>query len=266
MQKRPAIDATTGHERWAYQEVPHDVWDLDVVSPVVLFDTIDQSGKTVAAVGQAGKTGWFYVLDRATGKLIRRSKNFVPQENMFAQPSEKGVRMLPGANGGVDWSPVSFDPKLHYAIISALHQPMNYIKKPQQRPAGALWLGSAFVGIPTEKQYGLLSAVNVDTGEIAWQNKVDFPLLGGSVSTAGGVTFVGEGNGFFDAVDTKSGKMLWQFQTGAGVNAAPMVYAVGGVEYVAIAAGGSYQIGTQYGDALYVFRLPKMGGKEVGTR
>jgi PQQ-dependent dehydrogenase (methanol/ethanol family) len=250
-----ALDLSTGAMKWYFQEIPHDVWDLDAVSPAVLFETADQSGKRVAAVGQAGKTGWFYVLDRDTGKLIRRSDAFVPQANMFAQPTAQGVRMLPGANGGNEWSPVSYDPTVHYVVISALHQPMNYLTHPQQLESGGLWLGSAFKGIPTEQQYGLLSAIDTDTGKVVWQDKVDTPMVGGSVSTGGGVTFVGEGNGLFDAVDTKSGKMLWQFQTGAGVNSAPMVYQLDGVEYVAVASGGSFQIGTPYGDSLYVFRL-----------
>lgn len=252
-----ALDASTGKMQWYYQEIPHDVWDLDAVSPVVLFATIDANGNRVAAVGQAGKTGWFYVLDRATGKLIRRSDAFVPQDNMFATPTAQGVRMLPGANGGNEWSPVSYDPSLHMVVISALHQPMLYSTKPQQLETGALWLGSAFRGIPSEAQYGLLSGIDTDTGKVVWQDKVDYPMVGGSVSTAGGVTFVGEGNGMFDAVETKTGKMLWHFQTGAGVNAAPMVYEMDGAEYVAVASGGSFQIGTPYGDSLYVFRLPR---------
>jgi glucose dehydrogenase len=223
---------------------------------VVLFDTVDATGKTVAAAGQAGKTGWYYVVNRDTGKLIRKSDAFVPQANMFAQPTKAGIRMLPGANGGTEWSPVSYDPTLHYAIVSALHQPMIYSTQPQELQSGGLWLGSAFAGIPTEQQYGLLSAIDTNTGHLAWQYKVDYPMIGGSVSTAGGVTFVGESNGNFDAFDTKAGKLLWQFNTGAGVNAAPMVFEQDGQEYVAVASGGSFQIGTQYGDSLYVFKLP----------
>jgi PQQ-dependent dehydrogenase (methanol/ethanol family) len=250
-----AINATTGKEIWHYQEIPHDVWDLDAVSPVLLFDTVDASGKTVEAAGEAGKTGWFYVLNRHTGKLIRKSKPFVPQENMFAQPTAAGTRMLPGANGGAEWSPSSFDPGLHYAFVNGLHQPMLYSTKPQELESGALWLGSAFQGIATEKQYGLFSAIDVNTGEIAWQHKTDQPLIGGSLSTAGGLTFVGEGNGYFDAFDSKSGALLWHFQTGAGVNAAPIAYDIGGTEYVAVASGGSFQLNYPYGDAVYVFKL-----------
>ncbi|MGZ3506326.1 MAG: outer membrane protein assembly factor BamB family protein [Vulcanimicrobiaceae bacterium] len=252
-----AIDASTGKLKWYYQEIPHDVWDLDAVSPAVLFETVDSSGKTVKAVGQAGKTGWYYVLDRETGKLIRKSDNFVPQENMFAQPTAQGVRMLPGANGGDEWSPISYDPTLHYAFIPALHQPMNYSTKPQQWEKGSLWLGSAFVGIPTEKQYGLMNAVDVNTGKVAWQYKTAQPLIGGSLSTGGGLTFTGEGNGMFDAFDSKTGKLLWQFQCGAGVNSAPMAYEMDGEEYIAVASGGSFQLSYPYGDSLYVFKVMK---------
>lgn len=251
-----AIDLDNGKMRWGYQEIPHDVWDLDAVSPPVLFDTT-VDGKTVPAVGQAGKTGWFYVLDRTTGKQIRVSQAFVPQKHMFAQPTAAGTLMLPGANGGDEWSPVSYDPRLHYAFIPTLNQPMLYKVHPAERQHGALWLGSAFVAAPGTTQDGSVVAIDTQNGKIAWEHKVDFPMIGGCVSTAGNLTFVGESNGNFDAFNSKDGRLLWQFQTGAGANAAPMVYAVDGVEYVAIASGGSYQIGTPYGDALYVFKLSR---------
>jgi glucose dehydrogenase len=80
-------------------------------------------GKKV--VVHAGKTGWVYVLDAADGKLVRKSDAFVPQENMFALPTPEGARMLPGANGGAEWSPIAIDPTLGYAFVAALHQPMN---------------------------------------------------------------------------------------------------------------------------------------------
>src|SRR5256714_13910717 len=105
-----ALDVTTGKYKWHYQYVPHDVWDLDAVSPAVLFETM-VDGRRVKAVGHAGKTGWYYVHDRATGKLIRKSQAFVPQENMFAQPTATGVRMLPGATGGLLRATVPHSPQ-----------------------------------------------------------------------------------------------------------------------------------------------------------
>jgi alcohol dehydrogenase (cytochrome c) len=247
-----AIDATSGKTKWYYQTVPHDVWDLDATSPPVVA-TI--GGKKV--VVHAGKTAWVYVLDAATGKLVRKTENFTPQENMFALPTDKGTRMLPGANGGAEWSPIAIDPTLGYAFVAGLHQPMNYITHTAPYEKGKLWLGSAFVAIPGEEQYGLYSAVDLKTGKIAWQNKVPQPMMGGALATAGGLTFTGEGNGNFNAYDSKSGKLLWQFNGGAGCNSAPMTFTHGGEQFIAVACGGNFQLSYPLGDAVFVFGLPK---------
>jgi alcohol dehydrogenase (cytochrome c) len=247
-----ALDATTGKTKWYYQTIPHDVWDLDAVSPPVVT-TLD--GKKV--VVHAGKTGWIYVVDATTGKLVRKSQNFVPQENMFALPTEKGTRMLPGANGGSEWSPIAVDPTLGYAFVAGLHQPMNYITHTAPYEKGRLWLGSAFVAIPGEEQWGLYSAVNLATGEIAWQNRVPQPMMGGSLATAGGLAFTGEGNGNFNAYESRTGKLLWQFNAGAGCNAAPMTFTHGGEQFIAVACGGNFQLSYPLGDAVIVFGFPK---------
>ncbi|HEX6668312.1 MAG TPA: PQQ-binding-like beta-propeller repeat protein [Gemmatimonadales bacterium] len=247
-----AIDATTGKTKWYYQTVPHDVWDLDAVSPPVVTKL---GGKTV--VVHAGKTGWMYVLDAESGKLVRRSDAFVPQENMFALPTPEGTRMLPGANGGAEWSPIAIDPTLDYAFVAALHQPMHYKVHNAPWEKGRLWLGSAFVAIPGEEQYGLYSAVNLKTGKIAWQNKVPQPMMGGALATAGGLTFTGEGNGNFNAYNSKTGKLLWQFNGGAGCNSAPMSFTHGGEQFIAVACGGNFQLSFPLGDAVLVFGLPK---------
>lgn len=253
-----AIDATNGKTKWYYQTVPHDVWDLDAVSPPVITKL---NGKKV--VVHAGKTAWVYVLDAATGKLIRRSDNFTPQENMFALPTGgQGTRMLPGANGGSEWSPISINPTLNYAYVAGLHQPMWYRTNSAPWEKGRLWLGSAFVAIPGEEQYGLFSAVNLATGKIAWQNKVPQPMMGGSLATAGGLVFTGEGNGNFNAYDAKSGKLLWQFNAGAGCNSAPMTFEFEGEQFVAVACGGNFQISYPLGDDVLIFGLPKAAGKK----
>jgi len=249
-----ALDATTGKFKWGYQEVPHDVWDLDAVSPPVIATV---GGKK--AVVQAGKTGFVYVIDAGTGKLIRRSAAFVPQENMYAQPTAQGVRMLPGANGGEEWSPIAVHPTLGYAYTVGLHQPMNYITHYAPWEKSRLWLGSAFVAIPTETQWGTVSAIDLATGKIVWQQKTEQPMMGGITATAGGLVFTGEGNGWFKAYDAKTGQVLWKFYCGAGVNAAPSVFDVGGEEFVAVAAGGNFQLSFPLGDALFVFGLPKAG-------
>jgi alcohol dehydrogenase (cytochrome c) len=214
------------------------------------------NGQTVPAVGAAGKTGWFYILDRRTGKRILRSEGFVRHENLFAQPTAKGVRMLPGANGGAEWSPTSYSPQTQDVYIAGLEQPMTYSTHFAPYQKGRLWLGSAFVSIPGERQYGTFTAIDVNTGKIAWQKEIAQPMMGGSLATAGGLVFTGEGNGEFDAFDAKTGQLLWQFQAGAGVNSAPMAFSIGGQEYIAVAAGGNFQLSYPYGDALIVFGVP----------
>lgn len=247
-----ALDATTGKTKWYYQTIPHDVWDLDAVSPPVV--TMLDGRKVVV---HAGKTGWLYVVDASTGKLVRKSENFVPHENMFALPTEKGTRMLPGANGGSEWSPIAVDPGLNYAFVAALHQPMNYITHSVPYEKGRLWLGSAFVGIPGGEQYGLYSAIDLKTGKIAWQNKVPQPMMGGSLATAGGLAFTGEGNGNFNAYESRTGKLLWQFNAGAGCNAAPIAFEFKNEQFIAVACGGNYQLSFPLGDAVFVFGFPK---------
>ena len=252
-----ALDVKTGTYKWHYQYVPHDVWDMDAVSPAVLFETT-VDGRRVKAVGHAGKTGWYYVHDRATGKLIRKSEPFVPQENIFTPPTPAGIRMLPGANGGSEWSPVAYSPDTHMVYVSALHQPMLYSVQSAPYRKGTMWLAGAFVSIPDEEQWGTFTAIDVNTGKIVWQNKLPNPLIGGGLATAGGVVFAGGDNtGNFYAFDAKTGKKLWRFQTGAGVNAAPMSFEVDGEQFIAVAAGGSVQVRYRYGVAVFVFGLPK---------
>jgi glucose dehydrogenase len=180
----------------------------------------------------------------------------VPQENMWVLPTKEGARMLPGANGGVEWSPIATDPGQELAYAINLHQPMTYHVEEAKYPGGKLWLGGAFKTIPTEKQWGRLAAVNVDNGKLAWKYDTEQPLIGGALATAGGLVFFGEGNGLFKALDAKSGQLLWQYQAGAGVNAPPVSYTVNGKQYIAVAAGGNTQIDFKRGNSVVVFALP----------
>ena len=251
-----AVDLDTGAYKWHFQYVPHDVWDLDAVSPVVLTEAKGKDGKMRKVAIHGGKTGHVYVHDRATGELIRFSEPMVPQENMWVLPTKDGARMLPGANGGVEWSPMAVNPTLRLAYAANLHQPMTYHVEEAKYPGGKLWLGGAFKVIPSEKQWGRLAAVNLDTGKIAWKFDTEQPLIGGVLATAGGLVFNGEGNGLFRAFDAATGKMLWEYQCGAGVNAPPVSYVAGGKQYVAVAAGGNTQLDFKRGNSVVVFALP----------
>ncbi|HZZ93727.1 MAG TPA: PQQ-binding-like beta-propeller repeat protein [Usitatibacter sp.] len=251
-----AVDLDSGQYKWHFQYIAHDVWDLDAVSPAVLTRAKDGSGGDADVVVHAGKTGHIYVHDRKTGKLIRFSEAMIPQENMWVLPTKDGARMLPGANGGVEWSPIAVDPRLHLAYAANLHQPMTYQYEEAPYPGGKLWLGGAFKVIPSEEQWGQLVAVNLDTGKIAWKHKTPQPLIGGVLATAGGIVFNGEANGWFKAYDSKTGRELWKFNCGAGVNAPAVSYMANGKQYVAVAAGGNNQIDAKRGNSVFVFALP----------
>ncbi|MDH4060648.1 MAG: PQQ-dependent dehydrogenase, methanol/ethanol family [Aquincola sp.] len=251
-----AIDLNTGAYKWHYQYVAHDVWDLDAVSPVILTEAKGKDGKMRKVAIHGGKTGHVYVHDRATGELIRFSEAMVPQENMWVLPTKEGARMLPGANGGVEWSPMAVNPKTRLAYAANLHQPMTYHVEEAKYPGGKLWLGGAFKVIPSEKQWGRLAAVNIDTGKMAWKVDTEQPLIGGVLATAGNLVFNGEGNGTFSAFDASNGKKLWSYQAGAGVNAPAVSYMVGKKQYVAVAAGGNTQLDFKRGNSVVVFALP----------
>jgi PQQ-dependent dehydrogenase (methanol/ethanol family) len=252
-----AIDSETGTYKAHFQYVAHDVWDLDAVSPVILTEAQGKDGKTIPVAIHGGKTGHVYVHRRDDLSLIRFSDAMIPQENMWVLPTPEGARMLPGANGGVEWSPMAISPRLRLAYAANLHQPMTYHVESSEYPGGSkLWLGGAFKVIPSEKQWGRLSAVNLDTGKIAWQHDTPQPLIGGVLATAGGLVFNGEGNGEFAAYDARTGNKLWSFQAGAGVNAPATSFMVGRKQYIAVAAGGNAQVDSKRGNSVIVFSLP----------
>ena len=250
-----SVDLDTGKYACHYQYIAHDVWDLDAVSPPILVDVQDANGNTVPGVLHGGKTGHVYVHNRRNCNLIRFSEAMVPQENMWVLPTKEGKRMLPGANGGVEWSPMTVDASQGLVYAINLHQPMTYHVESTPYPGGKLWLGGAFKVIPSEQQWGNVTAVDYNTGKIRWKVKTAQPMIGGIMATAGGLVFTGEGNGAFKAYDSATGNVLWTFQAGAGVNAPPSSYTVDGKQYIVVGAGGNVQLNYKRGNNIIAFTL-----------
>jgi PQQ-dependent dehydrogenase (methanol/ethanol family) len=280
-----ALDIATGKLRWYFQQVKHDLWDYDQSSSPVLFDSTI-NGRRIEAVGAAGKIGWFYILDRKTGKSLLPMREievpqdarqatartqivptvppFVAHKNLFAPPTKEGILISPGLSGGSEWSPLAYSPQTRFAYIAAVDKPMFYTLE-TPNPFG-LVLGGLAVVPPEVEPVGAFVAIDVTTGLVRWRTATKPHPVGGLCATAGGLVFAGESNGMFNALDAQTGKRLWQFQCGAGVNAAPMTYEVNGRQYVAVAAGGlamesltSGQAGItnfRRGSALFVFALP----------
>ena len=251
-----ALDVNTGQRKWHYQQVPHDLWGYDLASPPVLFN-YNLNGKTIAAVGQASKTGWFYIHDRVTGQLLKKSDAFVPQQNMFKKATAEGVVIYPGILGGSNWSPVSLDEQNQRVFIEGIHSPIKYTLHETPAKDGKATIRYAASEPTQDPRWGLLSAIDLSTGKIAWQNKTPQPLLGGVLATAGGLVFIGEGDGHFNAYNSQTGEMLWQAKSEFGVNAPPISYTIDGVQYIAVASGGNAIFGYKQGDAVLVYALPK---------
>jgi len=254
-----SLDLDTGKLACYFQYIAHDVWDLDATSPTVLVNVKDKDGKTVPGVLHAGKTGNIYVHNRKDCSLIRFTEAMVSQKGMWTLPTatspEAGARMFPGANGGVEWSPIATNPAMATAFAINLEQEMTYTIASAPYPGGKLWLGGAFTNVPGGVQAGNVTAVDFNTGKVKWQVKTPQPMIGGILATAGGLVFAGEANGWFKAYDAKNGSILWKFNAGAGVNAPPSTYTVGGKQYVVVAAGGNVQIDSKRGDSIVAFTL-----------
>ena len=250
-----SLDLETGKYACHFQYIAHDVWDLDSVSPPILVDVKDKEGKVVPGVIHAGKTGNVYVHNRSDCSLIRFSEAMVDQTGMWTLPTKEGARMFPGANGGVEWSVMAVNPELGVTYAVNLHQPMTYKVESSPYPGGKLWLGGAFTVIPGEESWGNVTAVDYNTGKIAWQKKTPLPMMGGALTTAGGLMFTGEGDGWFRAYDAKSGDVLWSFFAGAGVNAPPASYSVDGKQYIVVGAGGNTQIDFKRGNNIIAFTV-----------
>ena len=185
----------------------------------------------------------------------RLAQPFIEQDNLFAQPSEHGTRIVPGTLGAASWSPVAFDPNVNAVYIAGIYQPSVFHSIKLDPKPGKPWESYTYFKATDEPDWGIFSAISLDTGNLLWQQKISDPMVGGALATAGGLVFTGEGNGQFDAFHSETGKLLWQFEASYGVNAPPISYAINGKQYIAVAAGGNKIFGYKTGDEILVFAL-----------
>jgi alcohol dehydrogenase (cytochrome c) len=253
-----AIDAASGKTRWYFQIEPHGLWDRDATTPPVV--TMLEGRKVIV---HGGKIGWMFVLDAETGEFIRMSESFVPQQNMWVAPSLTPVYTAPGASGGNNWSPISVDSKRKLGFVGAIHWPVEYTIEKAVDPSEHLGRNTSTFTLGGNWKFdaaggkGYFSAIDLTSGKIKWQKESPRPFVGGVLSTSTGLVFQGEGDGNLTAFDSETGEVLWQFNTGAGVNAPPIAFMLDGEEFIAVAAGGSATWATPKGDTVFVFGLPR---------
>jgi alcohol dehydrogenase (cytochrome c) len=261
-----ALNPENGQIQWHYQFTPHDAWDYDGVNELVFAD-LPFEGRKVPVIMQANRNGFFYVLDRATGKLLS-AKQFVDGVNWATgvdmktgMPIEapgnvkrpgmkrKASDVCPNLIGAKNWMPMSYDQKTGLVYIPTINLCMDMEGIQQDYKRGQFYLGVNF-DLAKQGQGGHMGGVKAwdpVKQQTVWFNKDDLFYSGGMLSTAGGLAFHGDLKGWFKALDTKTGKELWKFNTGSGITAAPMTYTLDGKQYVAVVSGRTLSIPAFFG-------------------
>jgi alcohol dehydrogenase (cytochrome c) len=245
-----ALDADTGKLKWHFQFTPHDLFDYDATETAVLLDGSFQ-GHARKMLLEANRNGYFYVLDRTNGEFLS-AKPFVKKLNWAngidekgrpirsgLKPTQDGTVICPDMTGATNWFSPSYNPATHLFYVMALESCQIFFVKPQQFAEGQDFYATGVKRAPGQRGQKILLALDPATGRKVWE----YPQIGsggswgGTMTTAGGVVFFANDAEAFEAVDARSGRSLWHFNTGQAMHASPMSYAVNGKQYVAIASG-----------------------------
>ncbi len=229
-----ALRASTGQLVWYHQEVAHDLWDYDAESPPVLFTT-KVKGRSVRAVAEAGKSGYLFILNAATGADLFPRVAFVKEDH--TTPTTKGTLECPGAVGGSQYAPLAFDPEAGDVYVSGINN--CQILTVNNQHYGEKDFGGDRTTPSKEKPSGTFTAVNVTTGKVAWAHAMSTPMIGGATATSGNIVFTGDQHGNLYAFEAKTGKQLLKADLGLAFGSAPVIYTIDGQEYVLAALGGS---------------------------
>ena len=248
-----ALDPKTGKIKWHFQFSPNNPFDYDAVAEMVLA-TIKIDGKPTKVLMDANRNGFFYVLDRTNGKLLAANpyvkvnwasgidmKTGRPIETDVAANARAGkkVTVWPSIFGGKNWEPMSFNPQNDTAYANTLNIGGHYKSVPAVYKAGQWYLGMDMSDLwewPHGPR-GYLKAIDPLTGKTKWEDGSDIPRFSGVLSTRGGLVFTGRLTGEFEAFDADTGKKLWQFQTGSGIEGQPVTWEQDGVQYIAVSSG-----------------------------
>ncbi|MDB5405865.1 MAG: quinoprotein ethanol dehydrogenase [Rhodospirillales bacterium] len=262
-----AFRPKTGEMVWHYQMSPNDPFDHDGVNALVQAD-LKIGGKVQKVVMQAGRNGFFYVLDRATGKLLAANNyvkvtwangidlktgrpNWTIDMKSVIESASK-ISTWPSISGGTNWFPMSYSPLTGLAYVNTLDMGMEYqplpIEQVQNLKTGQPHYGVKITNIyPESGNRGILKAIDPLSGKAKWQVPFKSANWAGTMATAGGLVFTGALTGEFMAFDSETGKMLWQFQTPSGIIGQPITWERNGKQYVTVTSGTG---------GVYVLKIP----------
>ncbi|HTS25226.1 MAG TPA: PQQ-dependent dehydrogenase, methanol/ethanol family [Bryobacteraceae bacterium] len=242
-----ALDPDTGAKKWHFQYTPHDMNDWDSTQTPILADGM-AAGQPRKMVVLANRNGFYYALDRLSGKFIA-GQPYVkqtwatgldeagrPMRIPDAEPSVEGKLIYPSLGGGSNWYSSTFHPKTGFYYVNVKEEGAIYHKGEAEYRAGAFFNGGGQTGYKGEEPYGAVRALEVGTGKLQWEYKLHRPSHAGLMTTAGGLVFGSNLTAFF-ALDAQKGSLLWHFETGGWIDANPISYMHAGKQYVAIASG-----------------------------
>jgi alcohol dehydrogenase (cytochrome c) len=265
-----AVDVDEGRIRWHYQCTPHDVWDYDSIGECILFES---DGRKL--LGHFDKNGYFFVLDRTDGSLVRITP-FVDritwgaitrdgQVTAKVYPDEEGVpvHFYPGPAGAKEWTHAAYSPRTELFYVPVQDVGATATRRRREFKESIPYWGAG-VQVDIEDAVGSVSAFDAN-GDEKWRWRNELPMCASVLATAGDLVFAGEPSGEFNALDARTGELLWQFQCGSGHHSSPTTYMVDGRQYVAVPVGwGGWaegflpgMLGAGHGSALIVFALPE---------
>ena len=242
-----ALDVDTGELRWHYQFTPHDVHDWDATEVPILAD-ITIGGQPRKVVMFANRNGFYYTLDRVTGKVILAepfvtttwAKEIAPDGRPYLlpghTPNEEGEHTCPDVTGGTNFWPPTYDPSTQTFIVNAREACATYFAwKPDYVP------GDRFVGGATQRDedsFGVFRAIDPTTGQKKWEFKLLEPSRAGMITTASGLLFGGDNDGNLLALDSRTGKLVWNYQMGATLHGTtPITYMLDGRQHLLVPSG-----------------------------
>lgn len=291
-----AIKPETGQMAWYFQETPGDSWDFTATQHIILAD-LEIAGQQRKVLMHAPKNGFFYVLDRETGKFIS-GKNYVPVtwakgldengrpiEDKSSAFRDKTAMIQPSPHGGHNWQPMAFNPQTKLVYIPSQLTPQMFVYDKTRSVKPGVWntgvdfgaianqtMAAIQAGQPLPAAEGSIIAWDPINQKEAWRHKLPTFWNGGMLTTAGNLVFQGGGDGMLRAWKADTGEEVWNMDAKTGIIAPPVTYSVDGEQYVAILAGwGGVGVTlvpeaanaiNKYGNAGKIFAF-KLGGQKI---
>ena len=254
-----AIDHETGGLEWYFQFTPHDVHDWDAIQVPILAD-LTMDGEERKVMMWANRNAFYYTLDRVTGEFlvgtpfakqtwaVGLDSNGRPIRVPDTSPTPAGTLVSPPVVGGTNWFSPAYSPSTELFYVQAYDGEDIFYKRDEDYVEGDRYTGGGFQQpLPAENYVSAVRAIDPRNGDIRWEYEIQPRSTAGMLATAGDLVFSGSVDGYFYALDARTGAELWHVAVGAMVHSAPMSFAVDGRQYVTIAAG----------NVVFTFGLPE---------